>query len=186
MAAGIDSGLTDPPAAAVAFATPAVLCMAASGTGSDSFPVEVGFVLPDGASYCTLVRPPPQWTHWDPRAERVHRIARAAAVSHGRDVTEVAALLNARLGGRTVYCDGAVPEQAWLTRLFDAARATPAFRLESLRVLLSDREAAFWHVLQRQVTTEMRLQRHRASADAKILQLTLIRLRGPLPTPPGN
>jgi hypothetical protein len=39
-------------------------------------------------------------------------------------------------------------------------------------------------VLQRQVASEMRLQRHRASSDAKILQLTLVRLRGPLPEPP--
>jgi len=186
MAAGTDSELSALSAAAVAFATPAMLCMAGSGNGADSFPVEVGFVLPDGASHCTLIRPAPHWTHWDPQAERVHRITRAAAVSHGRDVAEVAALLNTRLGGSTVYCDGAVSEQDWLHRLFDAARATPAFRLESLRVLLSERESAFWHVLQRQVTTEMRLQRHRASADAKILQLTLIRLRGPLPAPPGT
>ena len=132
MAAGTDSELSALSAAAVAFATPAMLCMAGSGNGADSFPVEVGFVLPDGASHCTLIRPAPHWTHWDPQAERVHRITRAAAVSHGRDVAEVAALLNTRLGGITVYCDGAVSEQDWLRRLFDAARATPAFRLESL------------------------------------------------------
>jgi hypothetical protein len=134
----------------------------------------------------------------------MHRVPREAAVAHGRDVAEVAAQLNALLAGRTVYCDGRghepagpaqgqIPvgaarrlpdEQAWLRRLFDAAGTPPAFTLANLRVLLSDREAAFWHVLQQQVATEMHLQRHRASADAKIIQLTLMRMRGPLPEPP--
>ena len=168
----------------VAFETPAVLSMEASGSGPDSYPVEVGFVLPDGTTRCTLIRPPAHWTHWDPQAERVHRIPRAAAVTHGRDVPEVAAQLNALLAGRTVYCDGRAHDEAWLRRLFDAAGTPPTFRLENLGMLLSDREAAFWHVLQQQVATEMRLQRHRASSDAKIIQLTLMRLRGPLPEPP--
>jgi hypothetical protein len=174
------------PAATVAFVPPAMLSMAASGTGPDSFPVEVGFVLPDGASHCTLIRPAPHWTHWDPQAERVHRIAHAATMAHGRDVAHVASQLNTSLGGRTVYCGGAADELAWLQRLFDAAGTAPSFKLEPLRALLSAREAAFWHVLQQQVTTEMRLQRHRASADAKILQHTLMRLRGPLPIPPQS
>ena len=53
---------------------------------------------------------------------------------------------------------------------------------ENLRVLLSEREAAYWDFLKRQVTQELRLQRHRASSDAKILQRTLMRLREPLPS----
>ena len=65
--------------------------------------------------------------------------------------------------------------------LFDAAGLTPSFRLDNLRALLTDREAAFWAVVKQQVATEMRLQRHRASSDAKLLQRTLQRLRTPLP-----
>jgi hypothetical protein len=39
--------------------------------------------------------------------------------------------------------------------------------------------------VKKQVATEMRLQRHRASSDARVLQRTLIRLRASLPPPPG-
>lgn len=161
-----------------------MLSMEASGSGPDSFPVEVGFVLPDGASYCTLIRPPAHWTHWDAKAERVHRIAREMAVTHGRGLAEVAGQLNARLADRTIYCDGQSQAQAWLRTLFDAAGSAPAFALEDFRALLTPREIAVWPVLQRQVANEMHLQRHRASADAKILQHTLVRLRAPLPAPP--
>ena len=158
------------------------LSLESSGTGPGSYPVEIGFVLPDGASYCTLIRPLPHWIHWDAEAERRHRIARETALKHGRDVAEVAGQLNARLAGRTLYCDGAADTRNWLQMLFDAAATRPAFDIEDLRALLSEREAAFWHVLRQQVATEMRLQRHRASADAKILQGTLARMRGPLGT----
>ena len=170
------------PAAAMPFETQPALSMEASGTGPGSFPIEIGFVLPDGASYCTLIRPLPHWIHWDADAERRHRIARETAEKHGREVAEVAGHLNARLAGRTLYCDGAADARSWLQMLFDAAATTPEFAIEDLRALLSEREAAFWHVLRQQVATEMRLQRHRASADAKILQATLARMRGPLGT----
>lgn len=161
-----------------------MLCMEGSGTGPASVPIEVGFVLPDGSGYCTLIRPPAGWTHWDAKAERVHRIARETTVAHGRAVAEVATQLNQRLAGRLLYCEAWAQAVDWLRLLFTAASAAPTFRLENLRNLLSSREAAVWPVLQRQVASEMRLQRHRASSDAKILQHTLVRLRGPLPEPP--
>lgn len=159
---------------------PAVLDIEASGFGRDSYPIEIGLVLPDGQSYCSLIRPIPAWTHWDAAAERLHRIPLATVIRHGRDVVEVATQLNARLHGLTVYCDGWAHDYTWLGVLFDAAGMSPSFRLDNLRALLTDREAAFWAIVKRQVTTEMRLQRHRASADARILQHTLMRLRGPL------
>ena len=161
---------------------PAVLDMEASGFGRDSYPIEVGYVLSDGQTYCSLIRPLPDWTHWDPQAERVHRIAPATLQSSGRGVAEVALHLNDHLHGQVVYCDGWAHDYTWLATLFDAAQMTPSFRLENLRVLLSEREAAYWDVLKRQVTQEMRVQRHRASSDAKVLQRTLMRLREPLPS----
>ena len=160
---------------------PAVLDIEASGSGRESCPVEVGFVLPDGRSYCSLVRPAPSWAHSDAAAERLHRIPRATLVAHGRDAVEVATQLNAQLQGQTVYCDGWAHDDHRLGALFEAAALTPSFRLDNLRALLTDREAAFWSVLKSQVATEMRLQRHRASSNAKILQNALIRLRVPLP-----
>ena len=161
---------------------PAVMDIEASGFGQSSYPIEIGFVLPDGETYCSLIRPAPGWTHWDAEAERLHRITLETARKHGRDAREVAEVLNERLRGLTLYCDGWAHDYVWLNVLFEAAEMTPSFRLDNLRGLLTEREAAHWEVVKKQVTTEMRLQRHRASSDAKILQRTLIRLRAPLPT----
>jgi len=168
------------PAAGPGLDLPAVLDIEASGFGRDSYPVEVGFVLPDGQTYCTLIRPAPAWTHWDPAAEKIHRIPLETLFRHGRDVNEVAAQLNTRLQGLTIYCDGWAHDYVWLNVLFEAAGLTPSFKLDNLRALLTEQEAAFWGVVKKQVTTEMRLPRHRASSDAKILQSTLMRLRAPL------
>ena len=176
-----------PPIPADGAATaPAVLDIEASGLGRESYPVEIGFVLADGQTYCSLIRPAPDWTHWDPEAERMHRITQETVQRHGREVTEVATQLNERLNGLTLYCDGFVQDYVWLGVLFEAADMTPTFKLDNLRALLTEQEAAFWNVVKKQITTEMRLQRHRASSDAKILQRTLMRLRTPLtPKPRG-
>jgi len=166
--------LHSPPAAAAA---PAWLDMEASGFGRDSYPIEIGFVLPDGSAWCTLVRPLPDWTHWDSAAEALHGITRDTALRHGRGVPEVARELNRRLRGRTLYCDGWAHDYAWLNLLFDAAGLAPAFRLEHLRTLLNEPEALAWHGVKTQVAGEQVLQRHRASADARLLQLTWARLQ---------
>ena len=36
---------------------PTILDLEASGFGRDSYPIEVGYVLPDGSSFCSLIRP---------------------------------------------------------------------------------------------------------------------------------
>ena len=170
--------------AATPFEAPAMISIEASGRGPDSYPLEVGFVLPDGSSRCILIRPLGHWTHWDDQAKRSHLVPRETALRLGSDHIQVAALLNSALGGQVVYCDAAAVDPTWLRVLFEAAGTAPTFELRDLHDLLNEREAAFWHVLKRQVTTEMRLQRRRASSDAKILQRTLMRLRSPLPPRP--
>jgi hypothetical protein len=156
---------------------PAVLDLEASGFGRHSYPIEVGYVLPDGAAYCTLVRPAPDWTHWDPAAERLHGITRETAVRHGRSVDGVARHLNDQLRGLTLYCDGWAHDYAWLHQLFDRADMSPAFRLDNVRTLLSDEEAARWHAIKQEVSAGLHLRRHRASTDARLLQMTLARVR---------
>jgi hypothetical protein len=161
---------------------PAVLDMEASGFGTGSYPIEVGYRLGDGRSYCSLIKPLPHWTHWDPEAERIHRVRRDVLLARGREPDVICRELNDELHGMTVYCDAWGHDYVWLALLYDAAAMVPAFRLDDLRALLTDREAAHWHVVKQQVATELRLQRHRASADARILQATLMRLRSPLAT----
>ena len=90
---------------------------------------------------------------------------------------EVAHQINRQLAGQTVYSDGWANDYSWLGALFDAADMTPAFKLENLRALLDEQQADQWHTVKAQVSSENGIQRHRASADARLLQLTLIRLR---------
>lgn len=158
-------------------AAPAVLDIEASGFGAHSYPIEIGFVLPNGDTYCSLIRPANGWVHWDPEAEKVHHIAAATLGVHGRDVDEVAGQLNDRLHGRTVYSDAWLHDYTWLAALFEAAGRVPAFRLEDLRSLLTEAEAAHWDDVKGQVRSELRLERHRASADARVLQQTVVRVR---------
>lgn len=159
------------------FEAPTMLDVEASGFGRHSYPIEIGFVLPDGHAFCTLIQPAADWTHWDIAAERVHHIARALIVQRGRPAAEVARMLNESLNGQVVYSDGWANDYSWLGVLFDEAGTSPRFKLENLRALLQDDEADRWHIVKQQVALERGPQRHRASADARLLQLTLQRLR---------
>ena len=157
-------------------ALPCVLDVEASGFGRGSFPIEVGYVLPDGSSYCTLIQPAPQWTHWDDQAEQLHGISRSLLASHGRPAVEVARALNSGLAGQTVYCDGWAHDYTWLALLFDEAGLQPHFQLRHLHELLADRDAARWDAACAGVRSRLALERHRASGDARVLQLALAEL----------
>jgi hypothetical protein len=163
---------------------PTILDLEASGFGRDSYPIEVGYVLPDGSSFCTLIRPAPGWTHWDPAAEQIHHIRRDALVKHGRDVGEVARLLNDQLHGLTVFSDGWAHDYPWLSALYESAGLQPSFKLDSLRRLLNEQQAQDWHATLQSVSNELQAPRHRASADARRLQLTLQRVRSAPPLTP--
>lgn len=156
---------------------PPILDVEASGFGRGSYPVEVGYVLEDGASQCMLVRPEPGWDHWSPAAERLHRIRRSDLLEYGLPAVEVADELNHHLCGRTLYSDAWGHDYSWLARLYDAAGRAPTFRLESLQALLTDSEIARWQELKEQVAIVLGLPRHRACADARLLQATFGRLR---------
>ena len=155
---------------------PAFLDVEASGFGRGSYPIEVGAVLPDGGTFCTLIRPEPGWTHWDPCAEQVHGIARATLEEHGQGTREVAQMLNDRLRGLTVLCDAWAHDFVWLSLLFEVAERVPLFRLRDLRSMLTPEQTTAWHDTKLAVQAAAGLTRHRASSDARILQLTLQRL----------
>ena len=170
------------PAKTATITLPTVLDVEASGFGRNSYPIEVGFALPDGHTFCTLIRPEADWTHWDAQAAQTHHIPRLLLQEHGQSVQEVAQRLNDDLRGQTVYSDGWANDYSWLGSLFEAANMTPSFRLENLRKLLTEAEAAQWHQIKEQIGSERGVQRHRASADARLLQLTYQRLRSAAPT----
>ena len=148
----------------------------ASGFGRASYPIEVGYVMPNGRTICMLLRPAAGWTHWDSRAEQVHGITRAALAAHGRDVLEVAQALNHDLAGLTVYCDGWAHDYSWLAALFEAAGMSPSFKLESVGALLDEAHLHQLDAARRDAVAELGLKRHRASNDARALQRALGRV----------
>jgi hypothetical protein len=158
---------------------PAILDIEASGFGLGSYPIEVGYVLPDGSLWCSLIQPESDWQHWDPNAEAVHHISREQLQQHGRGARDVAEQLNAQLRGMTVYSDAWAHDYTWLNRLYEVAQKSPSFKLDNLRTLLSDEDAARWHEVKRSVALAMSAPRHRASADARLLQQTLMTLHHP-------
>lgn len=159
---------------------PCIIDIEASGFGRSSYPIEVGYVLHDGRTRCTLIRPPAHWTHWDPGAEQVHRISRDTLLRHGRSPHEVARMLNDDLAGQTVYCDGWGHDYPWLAALFDEAGLAPVFKLESVRTLLDETRLALLPDLQQRALLQLGVDRHRASNDARALQMALEQAGGTL------
>ena len=156
---------------------PVILDIEASGFGRGSYPIEIGFIEPEGGAFCALILPEPDWLHWDASAEALHGISRDLLQRCGKSPAWVATEMNTRLAGQVVYCDAWGYDYPWLSRLFDAVGLVPSFRLADLRSLLTEDDQARWQPALEQVRAELQLRRHRASSDAKVLQLTLMRVK---------
>ncbi|MGS0753431.1 3'-5' exonuclease [Roseateles sp. GG27B] len=156
---------------------PVLLDIEASGFGRGSYPIEIGFIGPEGRAFCALIKPEPDWLHWDASAEALHGISRELLQRCGKAPLWVATEINACLAGQIVYCDAWGYDYPWLSRLFDAVGLVPSFRLADLRSLLTEDDQAYWQAALEQVRAELQLRRHRASSDAKVLQLTLMRVK---------
>jgi len=156
---------------------PAIIDIEASGFGKGSYPIEVGFYLPDGRAYCTLITPEPAWCHWDDSAERVHGIRRELLFEKGSRPLDVCNDLNEKLRGQCVYCDAWAYDYVWLGKLFDAAERVPLFQLKDIRDLLGECEQKLWHATRATVEMRLQLRRHRASSDARMLFETLLEAR---------
>jgi hypothetical protein len=156
---------------------PYIIDIEASGFGPYSYPIEIGVALETGTKYCSLIAPEPDWTHWDDEAEKVHRVSRDILQTYGKPAIEVAHGLNELLGSGTVYSDGWVVDQPWLTQLFSRTRVLQRFSISPLEMILSEDQMAVWHAVKQKVMDELALTRHRASFDALIIQETWLRTR---------
>lgn len=156
---------------------PAIIDIEASAFGVGSYPIEVGLVLPCGTPHCTLIKPAPDWHRWDADAQQAHGIPRETLYMYGRPVAEVARQLNEWLRGKTIYSDAWGNDGSWLALLFDVAGCKQRFKVESLRGLMSEDQASIWHPVKERVAAELGQQRHRASTDARVLQMTFARTR---------
>ena len=163
---------------------PIIIDVEASGFGRGSYPIEVGFVMPNGDTQCTLIKPEHSWTHWDESSEALHGISREVLAKHGKPIEEVARWLNQHLRGLTVYSDAWGNDLSWLGALFEYAEVPQLFHLEGLNTLLSEEQKNAWSETRTQVLSELSIQRHRASNDAKVIQRTyLATLAVNAPTP---
>ncbi|MCL7939483.1 hypothetical protein M8009_04075 [Halomonas sp. ATCH28] len=155
---------------------PTVLDIEASGFGRGSYPIEVGLVRADGSTCSFLIQPLAEWTHWDPKAELLHGISRGRLQREGYPVRQVARWLNDELGEIGIaYSDSWGYDNTWLSLLFHHAGMLPAFRLEALRILLSEEQQALWSRTKEAIIREQGIHRHRAGEDARLLQLTYLR-----------
>ncbi len=153
-------------------AAPIIIDIEASGFGKGSYPIEIGYVDRQGKAWCTLITPSDEWKHWNDVAEELHHIKREALFAHGKSIDYVANHLNSVFLNQTIYSDGWLQDYTWLSRLYEKANVSPHFKLEDLRTILTPHQAAIWHRTKQSIIDELKISRHRASADAKVLQLT--------------
>ena len=152
---------------------PIVINVEASGKQAGAYPVEVGVVMEDGGSYCVLVKPEADWTHWESEAEECHGLNRELLFRCGQSVVTVAHQLNTLLDGRTVYSNAWAQDAAWLDMLFEHAGHKRLFRVDSLRSLMSEHQFLHWPAAKAEVIKVLKMPRRRASADARVLQMAV-------------
>lgn len=156
---------------------PVIIDVEASGFGPDSYPIEVGVALDNGEKYCALVQPAPNWTHWDPNAEQVHRVPRDILMEYGKPMRTVAGELNHLLKGKNVYTDGWVVDNPWLIKLYAEAGMNRDFAVRALEMILSEDQMNIWHETKDKCVAALELRRHRASNDAVLIQQTFIKTK---------
>lgn len=156
---------------------PVIIDIEASGFGRQGYPIEVGFILEDEKTWCALIKPQLNWQFWDKGAELVHNITRDILEKHGKPALTIATKLNEALANKTVYTDGWAHDYVWLNQLFDSVNLTPNFKIQDLRYILDEQQMAHWHETKTLVTTELNIVRHRASADAKVIQQTWLKTK---------
>ena len=156
-------------------APPIIIDIEASGFGKGSYPIEVGYVDRHGKPWCSLITPCQSWSHWNSVAEKLHHIKREQLFTHGRSIRMVADHLNEVFDRQTIYSDGWLHDFTWLNCLFEEAKVVPHFKLEDLRNVLTPYQQSVWHETKQSILDEFQISRHRASADARVLQLTWLK-----------
>ena len=157
---------------------PTIIDVEASGFGAQSYPIEIGIVRYDGAKWCKLIRPFDSWMHWDKNAQALHGITRAMLHARGAEPISVCNELNAFLGNTLVYSDGWVVDNPWLIKLFAAAQVEMTFTCRALEYILSEGQMNVWHEVKAQQLAKLGVKRHRASADALVIQQTYAQTMG--------
>lgn len=155
----------------------ATLDIEASGIHVESYPIEVGISLPDGKTWCSLIKPAQSWTYWSQEAENIHGISYEELIKNGKSPTEVAGKLNELLTSHTAYSDCWVLDQPWLTTLFQQAGIKQDFTLLDMMHVMQEKPYEKLIETKHRIALSLDLARHRASNDARILQLAYEKLK---------
>lgn len=156
---------------------PCIIDIEASGFGAHSYPIEIGVVKADGSRYCSLIAPQEDWVHWSDQAESVHGISRAFIIEKGKPAKQVCQELNRFLGSISAYSDAWVHDSPWLNRLFWAGRSNPEFHLSPIELITTEDQLMIWDDTKQDLTHQLKIHRHRASADAFLIQQTWLMTR---------
>lgn len=151
---------------------PIIIDVEASGFGRGSYPIEVGVALPNGDLHAWLIKPLPEWTHWNDEAEQIHGISRERLDRDGQAPRVVAKTLNNLLQGKTVYTDGWGVDRPWLALLFHEVGLHQLFKLESVYSILTQVQMESWTATRERVLATQKWVPHRAGSDALIVQTT--------------
>jgi hypothetical protein len=151
---------------------PCIIDIEASGFGAHSYPIEIGVVKADGSRYCSLIAPQVDWEHWSAQAESIHKISRQMIQEKGKPARQVCEELNRFLGSQSAYSDAWVHDSPWLTRLFWAGRSNPEFHMSPIEIITTEEQLLIWDETKQLLTNQLKIHRHRASADAFLIQQT--------------
>ncbi|HOP19096.1 MAG TPA: hypothetical protein PLV61_08600 [Parvularculaceae bacterium] len=149
----------------------AFIDLEASGLGSKSWPVEVGFAFIEGAPQSTLIRPDATWSDeaWDKGAEALHGLTRAELDRDGQNIRDVCRSLNKSLAGAEVYSDAPDWDGFWLFRLFMAANMRQQFAVHDFGKLIRPIAGSREGELQERAA-RLAPRRHRTNDDVRHLQ----------------
>jgi len=155
----------------------ATLDIEASGIHAESYPIEIGISLPNGEAWCSLIKPLDTWNHWSSEAEAIHGISREELFISGKTPTQVAQKLNSLLVTSTAYSDCWVLDHPWLIKLFEQSGINQTFTLLDMMHIMTEKNYEKLVETKHEIALRLDLQRHRATNDARVLQLAYEELK---------
>lgn len=156
---------------------PLIIDVEASGFGAGSYPIEFGVALSSGVGFSMLIRPEPDWVHWDARAQQLHGLKRSELMASGHVIRDVANRFNSLLNGQKLYSDGWTVDKPWITTLFHAARVPMQFSVHPIEQIMCESQFEIWDDTKQQIIERSNDSCHRAGNDAYIIQQTYANTR---------
>lgn len=154
----------------------AFIDLEASGLGSKSWPIEIGWAFADWPVRSMLIKPADSWSlsAWEKSAEELHGIPPDKLIREGTPVLEAALVLNAAFANAEVYSDAPDYDGYWLYRLYEAAGVRANFRLNDFAELIRPLASSTPKELVGRAH-KLEPHTHRAAQDVRHLQ-TIYRL----------